>query len=88
MLCCEIPRGALYYGQPGRRTEVEFTYEMRERVRSALAEMHELYRRGYTPRVKPTKGCSACSLKELCLPALERRGSAAEYLRSSLEELK
>ena len=27
MLCCEIPRGALYYGEPRRRTEVDFTPE-------------------------------------------------------------
>ena len=29
MLCCEIPRGALYYGEPRRRTEVDFTPELR-----------------------------------------------------------
>lgn len=29
MLCCNIPRGALYYGEPHRRTEVELTPELR-----------------------------------------------------------
>ena len=48
-------------------------------------EMHDLYRRGRTPKVRPGKGCSACSLKELCLPGLVRRPSVGEYLRRHLE---
>ena len=28
MLCCTIPCGALFYGEPRRRTEVEFTPEL------------------------------------------------------------
>ena len=47
---------------------------------------HELYRRGYTPRVKPTKSCNACSLKELCLPRLSRTGTVAAYLRDNMED--
>ena len=86
MLCCEIPRGALYYGEPRRRTQVDFTPELRQEVKSLLSEMHELYRRGYTPKVKPSKPCNACSLKELCLPKLMRKQSVADYLRDHLEE--
>ena len=69
MLCCQISDGALFYGEPRRQTPVEFT-ELRQRVRDSLAEMHDYLRRGCTPKVKPQKGCSACSLKELCLPEL------------------
>lgn len=85
MLCCEIPVGALYYGEVRRRTEVAFTEELRQEVRTLLEEMHALYDRGYTPKVKPTKGCNACSLKELCLPKLMRRKAVAAYLRQGLE---
>ncbi len=87
MLCCSISQGALFYGETRRRNQVEFSDALRSRVREAAEEMHQLLRRGHTPRVKPGKGCSACSLKELCLPALDRRGSAAAYLQKSLEEL-
>lgn len=86
MLCCRIPTGALYYGETHRRTEVEFTPELRQEVRTLLEEMHALYERGWTPKVKPTKACSACSLKELCLPKLMRKQSVADYLRDHLEE--
>lgn len=86
MLCCVIPEGALYYGETRRRTAVPFTGELRQAVRDSLAEMHQLYRRGYTPQVKPGKSCNACSLKERCLPRLARRGRVEEYLRQAIKE--
>ena len=85
MLCCEIPTGALYYGETRRRTEVEFTSEVRQEVKTLIDEMHALYERGWTPKVKPTKACNACSLKELCLPKLMRKRSVTDYLRNYLE---
>ena len=87
MLCCEIPEGTLYYGEPRRRAEVVFTPELRQEVRELLVQMHDLYSRGHTPRVKPTKSCNACSLKELCLPKLMRNRPVADYLRRGMEEL-
>ena len=86
MLCCDIPEGALYYGEVRRREKVAFTPELRNQVRQMLAEMHELYRRGYTPKVKPTKSCNACSMKDLCLPRLMKTRSVSAYLRESMEE--
>ena len=87
MLCCEVPEGALYYGEPRRRETVKLTRELRQEVRYCLLEMHALYQKGHTPKVKPTKACNACSLKELCLPKLLRVGSAHDYMKARLEEL-
>lgn len=86
MLCCDIPKGALYFGETRHRVEIEFTQDLRKDVADTLSEMHELYKRGYTPKVKPTKSCNACSLKELCLPALARCGSVKSYLQKHMEE--
>lgn len=86
MLCCSIPEGALYYGEPRRRTAVPLTEDLRREVRDCLEEMHRLYQRRRTPRVKPTKACNACSLKDLCLPGLLRAKSASAYLREAMEE--
>lgn len=86
MLCCEISEGALYYGEIRRREVVPFTPELREEVRGMLREMHELYRRGHTPKVRPTKSCNACSLKELCLPKLMGRRTVQSYLKERMEE--
>ena len=86
MLCCEIPEGALYYGEIRRRVPVAFTKELRDEVRGILDQMHDLYRRGHTPKVKPTKSCNACSMKELCLPRLMKSRSVAAYLKDAMEE--
>ena len=85
MLCCDIPEGALYYGEIRRRAVVPFTEELRAQVRELLAQMHDLYHRGYTPKVKPSKSCNACSLKEICLPKLMKSRSVAAYLKDAME---
>lgn len=87
MLCCDIPEGALYYGETRRREPVYFTEELRSQVHQLTAQMHELYHKGHTPKVKPTKSCNACSLKELCLPKLIKKRSVSSYLRTAMEDL-
>lgn len=86
MLCCDIPEGALYYGETHHRQPVIFTEELRNHVKNVTTEMHQLYQRGHTPKVKPTKSCNACSLKELCLPKLMRNLSVSAYLRQEIQE--
>lgn len=86
MLLCEISRGALFYGEPKRRSNVLFTRELRDEVKKATEEMHRLYKKEYTPKVKPTKACRACSLKEVCLPVLLKNHSVEKYLKEKLCE--
>ena len=85
MLCCTVPEGALYYGETRHRLTVQFAPELREQVRDSLAEMHELYRKRHTPKVKTSKGCNACSLKELCVPKLMRAKKVSDYLAGAME---
>ena len=86
MLCCDIPSGALYYGETRRRETVDFTPELRKQVCLMLEEMHAYYRRGYTPKSKRSKSCNACSLNPICLPGIMKGISVSAYLHSSLEE--
>ena len=86
MFCCRIDRAALFYHETRNREYVEITDELRERVRATFAEMHEYLQRGYTPKVKPTKQCGRCSIKDICLPGLEKTKSAAAYIRDHIEE--
>lgn len=87
MLCCQVLQGALFYGETRRREVVVLDEGLRSQVRALLTEMHDLYRRGRTPKVKPSKSCNACSLRELCLPKLARKHNVGEYLRKSVEEV-
>ena len=80
MLACDIPEGSLFYGETRRRERVDFTQELRDTVERMLAEMRQYYDRGHTPAATPTKGCNACSLKELCLPRLKKLPKVRSYL--------
>ena len=84
MLCIGIPSGALFYGETRRRKDILFDEALRNRVQTCVTEMHDLYRRGHTPKVKPTKACSACSLKELCLPKLMNIRPVSRYLQENM----
>ena len=85
MLCCTIPIGYLYYGNTRRRSKVEIDTQLREKTIAMLTEMHQLYRTQHTPKVRRTKACNACSLKQLCLPVLCGTQSAAAYMQAMLK---
>lgn len=84
MLMCHIPCGSLFYGENHRRKKVEFTDALRAKVYDMAEEMHDLWKKGYTPKVKPHKGCNACSLKEICVPRLSKTKSVASYIEDNL----
>ena len=86
MLLCRIDEGSLFYGEPRRRTRVTFSPELRAQAEQMQGEMHQMDARGHTPRVKRHKGCSACSLKEICLPGMDRVPAASAYLRAHVQE--
>lgn len=86
MLSASIPRGWLYYGQTRHREEVEFNPALRTLVQEMSDEMHNYYRRGYTPKVKTHKGCRSCSLADVCLPVLQEKViTASKYIRQQIE---
>ncbi len=84
MLCCYIPFGYLYYGEIRHRVKVAIDQSLRQRTEDMLREMHALYQRKYTPKVKRRKVCNACSLKNICLPVICGNKSALSYIRETL----
>lgn len=85
MFLTEIPKAYLFYGETRRRECVEITDALRGECRRLLQEMHQNYVRGYTPKVKKTKKCEACSLKAICLPKLEKSRNVSQYISEYLE---
>ena len=55
-------------------------------MKNMFCEMHEYYSRKYTPRVKYSKSCNACSLKDICLPKLGKAVSVKKYIDQMLKE--
>lgn len=86
MLLCEISVAFLFYGEIKHRVEIVLDKHLRDSLREITKEMHGYYDRRYTPKVKPSKRCKACSLVELCLPKLCQNISVIEYIRKNILE--
>jgi len=86
MLSVPIPYGYLYYGETRHRVGIELTADLRTLVKDMSDEMHNYFGRGYTPRVKPFKGCRSCSLADVCLPVLQGKVMpASKYIKQQVE---
>lgn len=86
MFSTKIKEGALFYGETKRREIIHITDELRLEVRDMFQEMHHYFSRHYTPKVKTSKSCSSCSLKEICLPKLSKTVSVGTYVKRMLQE--
>ena len=85
MVGVEVPSGAIFYGQPRRRTEVNFESNLRAETEVLARRLHTLYAARATPHAQYAPKCDRCSLLEVCLPATAGEGrSVANYLRQSL----
>lgn len=85
MLSLKIETGYLYYGKTRHRERILLNDDLREFVCKMANEMHSYLERGYTPRVKTSKACSSCSLKDICLPILlENKISASSYIKHQI----
>ena len=88
MLEASIERGAIFYGTPRRRLEIEFTPDLRSRTEKLAAMMHQLYRNRITPAAAPGPYCRNCSLVDICLPeATSHDNEAAHWVELQLHSL-
>ena len=87
MLLCKIPEAFLFYGETKRRLKIILDDELRERLKTIVKEMHGLYDKRCTPKVKPSKSCKACSLIEICMPKLCKNPSVTNYIKNNLSEV-
>jgi CRISPR-associated exonuclease Cas4 len=88
MLSVGIERGALYYGKIRRRREVEFVETLKVETEKAAKRVHDLIRKGRTPRAELGEKCKRCSIANLCLPKSNVRfRSAKRYLDETLQSM-
>ena len=82
MLKIAVPEGAVYYGKPHRREQVQFDPLLREKTQTLAELMHQLWESRRTPPADPGPKCDHCSLRDRCLP---ETGGAGEYLHRMLD---
>ncbi len=86
MLICRIEHGFIFYGETGKRKQIPLNDELKDQVKSMFKEMHQLFTKAHTPKVRTDKRCYLCSLKNICLPKLNKIKQASTYINAILEE--
>jgi len=81
MLSTYVTKGALFYGRPRRRKEVEFTDALKQITHEESYRLHEFISKKVTPKAKYSKKCKSCSLIDLCIPKITGiRKNVNQYL--------
>lgn len=87
MLEVPIPEGAIFYGLPRRRQQVEFVEDLRKMVIETAQSVRGMLKSQQTPRVKYLKRCDRCSIKHLCLPRVTGvKKDVEHYMQKAVEE--
>ena len=86
MFAADIPEGALFYGEPRRRTPVNFDATLRAVTQDVAKATRALIAVGRTPRMSyDKKRCDACSLIDICRPRVTgATRSAADWLEAQI----
>ena len=77
MFNTHIPEGAIYYITSHRRYAVALTEELRSLVKETIQKIDSLRRSFSVPPAEYGAKCKACSIREYCLPGVQR--SASDY---------
>jgi CRISPR-associated exonuclease Cas4 len=88
MFSMPVPEGALFYGEPRRRTAVVFDAELRTLTHETANRARSMILGGITPApVYEKRTCDSCSLLELCRPkTFEHPRSALAWLARAVED--
>jgi len=73
MFSVRIDEADFYYDEIRRRQHLTITEDLRSLVVSLADEMHEIFRKGITPKAETGKNCSLCSLIDVCVPKLTKK---------------
>lgn len=82
-----INEAALFYFETRHRQQIAITPQLRELTFILADDMHRIFSSGEIPE-PPEKlsRCRNCSLRDLCMPQLQKCTSATSYLKNNLYE--
>jgi CRISPR-associated exonuclease Cas4 len=82
-----IPEASIFYFETRHRERISITPRLRELTFFLADNMHRLFNTGeIPPPPQHQKQCRNCSLRDLCMPQLQRCTSATKYLINNLYE--
>lgn len=81
----KLSYGIFYYGELHHRVKVNITNQLRTLVKQCASEMHDIFKRMRIPKSEYGQHCEKCSIKEICLPKIDRNSTTvANYLDVNL----
>ena len=81
MLSCEILQGCIYYGETRHREVVDINSDLRAKLKTIVSEMWGYYKRRYTPKVRMSKRCNNCSMRDMCMPEIMKGYHISQYIQ-------
>ncbi len=87
MLGIPVPCGTLYYDQPKRREDVDFTPELRQQVLEMVQRLAKIFTNSELPQpFDNDPRCHSCSLLDICQPKQSQR-SVRRWIVKQLKQL-
>ena len=80
MLGASVAEGAIFYGQPRKRHQVDFDGLLRENVGFLCKRARELLEKKRIPPAIIAPHCGNCSLNSVCMPELSGKDRSKRYL--------
>ncbi len=82
----KIESGDLFYWQTRHRAPVVFDTDLRQAVRCAAEDMHNMIKNGITPGVPDNVKCKNCSLVSVCVPKVQKKkhGRVDKYINENI----
>ena len=84
MLLCSVKYGFLFYAETKRREKITLDGDLRLKTREYFAAMHDLLKKGHTPKAIKSAKCRSCSLNDICLPQLSKTLLPEEYISRAI----
>lgn len=75
-----VPRGAIFYGKPKRRTEVDITDDLRAKLEALCERSRALESGAAEPAARIGKHCASCSLVDICMPSVIASDKTSAYI--------
>lgn len=69
----KIDHSYLYYFESKDKLKIEITKELRNEVMIMAEQMHSYYDNKVLPKAEYFKNCPLCSLKDICLPRINKK---------------
>lgn len=82
----KIESGDLFYWQTRHRLPVIFNDDLRQKVKYACMDMHNMLDNGITPAVPDGVKCENCSLVSVCVPKVQKKksGKVGRYIDDNI----